>query len=142
MSLVNQFEITLKDFLPDRSDGMIITDRTRRTTTTVSNRLYARLKAYADDNQLPFHSVVEQLRKEIHQPPVATIDPTASQQKFTKGDRVKLSAKGIEMMPRMAADRSGTVAFNHTEGKWVAVLWDGTCRSRYMNPHLLERSND
>jgi hypothetical protein len=67
MSLVNQFEITLKDFLPDLSDGMIITDRGRRTTTTVSNRLYARMRAYADDNQIPLDTVVDQLRNEIHQ---------------------------------------------------------------------------
>src|SRR6266850_1864184 len=133
MSLVNQFEIALKDFWPDCSDGMIITGRHHRTATTVSNRLYARLKAYADDNQLPFHSVVEQLREEIHQQPIAM--------KFAKGDRVKLSAEGIRLMPRMAADRSGTVAFDHTEGKWVAVLWDGTCRPRYMDPHLLGRSD-
>ena len=94
MSLVNQFEITLKDFWPDCSDGMIITGRHHRTATTVSNRLYARLKAYADDNQLPFHSVVEQLREEIHQQPIAM--------KFAKGDRVKLSAEGIQILIRTA----------------------------------------
>src|SRR6267378_3933358 len=103
MSLVNQFEITLKDFWPDCSDGMIITGRHHRTATTVSNRLYARLKAYADDNQLPFHSVVEQLREEIHQQPIATIDPTASQQKFAKGDRVKLSVQGIQALEQPAS---------------------------------------
>jgi hypothetical protein len=37
MSLVNQFEITLKNFLPERSDGMMITDRDRGTRTTVSS---------------------------------------------------------------------------------------------------------
>src|ERR1700760_4814330 len=66
VSLVNQFKITLKDFLPDPSDGMIITDRARGTSTTVSNRLYAELRAYADANNLPLGDVVEQLRQEIH----------------------------------------------------------------------------
>jgi hypothetical protein len=62
MLFVNQFEIMLKDFLPHRSDGIIITDRNRGTTTTVSNRLYAKLTAYADDNRLPLDSVVDQKR--------------------------------------------------------------------------------
>jgi hypothetical protein len=66
MSLVNQFEITLKDFWPDCSNGVIITGRHDRTATAVSNRLYAKLKAYADDNQLAFHAVVEQPSEEIH----------------------------------------------------------------------------
>ena len=66
MSLVNQFQISLKDFLPDRSDGTIITDQGRGTTTTVSDRLYAKLRAYAGDNRLPLDSVVHQLREEIH----------------------------------------------------------------------------
>jgi hypothetical protein len=71
MSLVNQFEITLKDFLPDRSDGMTIADQDRGTTATVSKRLYVILRAYAADNQVPLGSVVEQLREEIHRPPNA-----------------------------------------------------------------------
>jgi hypothetical protein len=41
MSLVNQFEITLKDFLPD-------------------------LRAYAEQKQLRLSQVVTQLRDEIH----------------------------------------------------------------------------
>ena len=40
MPLVNQFEITLKDFLPDRFDGMIVRNG-RGTVAMVSNRLYA-----------------------------------------------------------------------------------------------------
>jgi hypothetical protein len=68
MSLVNQFEITLKDFLPDRSDAMVITDRDGGTITTVSNRLYARVRAYADDIRIPLDNVVDRLRAEIHQP--------------------------------------------------------------------------
>src|ERR1700738_3370082 len=131
MSLVNQFEITLKDFLPDLSDGMIIADRTRRTTTTVSNRLYARLRAYADDNQLPLGAVVDQLRDEIHQQPAAM--------KFAKGDRVKLSAEGIQIQISqrgslsMPADRSGTVAHNSQEKFGVAVRWDGTKFPQYIS---------
>jgi len=139
MSLVNQFEITLKDFWPDCSDGMIITGRHHRTATTVSNRLYARLKAYADDNQLPFHSVVEQLREEIHQQPI--------DMKFAKGDRVKLYAEGIQIQIRqrgslsMPADRSGTVAHNSQEKFGVAVKWDGTKFPQYISAVLLERSD-
>ena len=66
MSLVNQFEITLKDFLPYLEDGKTITDRERGTTTTVSNRLYTELRAYADQKQLRLSQVVTQLREEIH----------------------------------------------------------------------------
>ena len=147
MSLVNQFEITLKDFLPDRSEGMIITDRDRGTTTTVSNRLYARLRAYADANRIPLDTVVEQLREEIHQQPIATIDPTASQQKFAKGDRVKLSVQGIQALEqpasgiRMPRNRSGTVAHN-SEKNGVAVRWDGTKTAQYIFPILLEPYDD
>src|SRR4051794_10833285 len=65
MSLVNQFEITLKDFLPDRSDGMIIKDD-RGTVAIVSERLFEKINNYAVANQLPRSSVVEQLREEIH----------------------------------------------------------------------------
>jgi hypothetical protein len=63
----DQFEIALKDFWPDHQDAMFITDRDRGTTTMISSRLYAKLRAHADDNQLPLHSVVQQLRAEIHQ---------------------------------------------------------------------------
>jgi predicted DNA-binding ribbon-helix-helix protein len=133
MSLVNQFEITLKDFLPARHTGIIIKGG-RRTTTVLSNRLYRSLRAYAYDDQLPLTSVIEQLRDEIHGKPVAI--------NFAKGDRIKLSAQETEIMPRMSADRSGTVAFKHAEGHWVAVLWDGTRGPRYMDPAMLERSDD
>jgi hypothetical protein len=44
MSLVNELEVTIKDFLPALSDGMI-TDPRRGTATAVSRRLYGRLKA-------------------------------------------------------------------------------------------------
>jgi hypothetical protein len=69
VSLVNQFKITLRDFLPDPSDGMVIIDRARFMSTTVSNRLYAELCAYADANNLPLDDVVAQLREEIHREP-------------------------------------------------------------------------
>ena len=93
VSLVNQFKITLKDFLPELSDGMVITDRARGTTTTISKCLYAELRVYADDNQLQLGDVIEQLRQEIHRKLGAI--------KFTKGDRVKLTSKGIQLIPRM-----------------------------------------
>ena len=83
MSLVNQFKITLRDFLPDPSDGMVIIDRARFTSTTVSNRLYAELRAYADANKLPLGDVVAQLSEEIQRKPGAI--------KFAKGNRVKLT---------------------------------------------------
>jgi hypothetical protein len=62
MSLVKQFDITLKDFLPDPCDGMIVRNRGRGTTTIVNRHLYARLRASA----VPLDSVVEQLHDEIH----------------------------------------------------------------------------
>jgi hypothetical protein len=70
MSLVNQFEVTLKDFWPAHSDGMFVTDRDRGTTTTISRRLYAKLKTHAESSQLPFDAVVQQLRDEIHSEPI------------------------------------------------------------------------
>jgi hypothetical protein len=57
VSLVNHFKITLRDFLPEPSDGMAIIDRASFTSTAVSNRLYAELSAYADDNKLPLGDV-------------------------------------------------------------------------------------
>src|SRR5439155_13150405 len=54
MPLVNQFQITVRDFLPNASME-VITDRDRSTTTTVSNRLYDKLRIYADHNQLRTH---------------------------------------------------------------------------------------
>jgi hypothetical protein len=65
MSLVNQFQISLKDYLPIRRNGHY-GPSSRPTTTTVSNRLYAKLRAYADESRLPLDPVVEQLREEIH----------------------------------------------------------------------------
>jgi hypothetical protein len=134
VSLVNQFKITLKDFLPDLSDGKVITDHARGTSTTVSNCLYAELNAYADANKLPLGDVVAQLREEIQRKPAAV--------KFAKGNRVKLSWIAIQLMPRMDADRSGTIAVTPREGEWVAVHWDGTQRQRYIDPDLLDRSDD
>jgi hypothetical protein len=66
MALVNQFQITLKDFLPDQSYGKIIVDRGSGTSTAVSNRLFAKLTDYAKAYQLTLGAVVEQLREEIH----------------------------------------------------------------------------
>ena len=134
VALVNQFKITLRDFLPEPSDGMVIIDRASFTSTTVSNRLYAELSAYADANKLPLSDVVAQLRQEIHQ--------KLSNVKFAKGDRVKLSWMAIQLMPHTDADRSGTIAFTPREGERVAVHWDGTQRQRYIDPDLLDRSND
>jgi hypothetical protein len=134
MSLVNQFQITLKDFLPELSDGLLITDPRRGTPTAVSGRLYANLKAYVDQYQFSIHAVLEQLRQEIHSQPTA--------ENFAKGDRVRLSAKGVRTMPRMDADRSGTIVAKPREGHCVAVWWDGNIRPRYINPSVLERSHD
>ena len=134
MSLINQFKITLKDFLPDPSDGMIITDRARGTNTTVSNRLFAELISYTDGNRHRLNDIVAQLREEIHRQP-ATI-------KFAKGDRVKLTSKGIQLIPSMDMHCSGTIVFTPIEGQWIAVCWDSTDRHRYIDPDLLERSDD
>jgi hypothetical protein len=71
MSLVNQLELTLKDLLPDPRDGKFITDGARGTTITVSNRLYAALRAYADQKRLPLWRVVAQIREEVHAQPIA-----------------------------------------------------------------------
>ena len=68
--------------------------------------------------------------------------------KFVKGDRMKLSAEGIQSLIRaqgrmyMPADRSGTVAYNSLEQNGIAVRWDGTKTPQYIVPNLLERSND
>jgi hypothetical protein len=134
MALVNQFKIMLKDLLPDPSDGKVIIDRARGTSTTVSNRLYSELRADADHNQLPLGDVVEQLRHEIHRKPAAV--------KFTKGDRVKLTSTGIQLIPSMDMHCSGTIVFTPIEGQWIAVCWDGTDFHRYIDPDLLERSDD
>jgi hypothetical protein len=134
VALVNQFKITLKDLLPEPSDGMVIIDRASFTSTTVSNRLYAELRAHAEANKLPLGDVVAQLCEEIQRKPSAI--------KFAKGDRVKLSWMATQLMPRMDADRSGTIAFTPREGEWVAVHWDGIQRQRYIDPDLLDRSND
>lgn len=65
MPLVNQYEITLRDFLPTQADAKVIADRTLGTTITVSIRLYAMLTAYADQNQVPLGDVVAPLREEV-----------------------------------------------------------------------------
>jgi hypothetical protein len=134
VALVNQFKITLRDFLPDPSDGTVIIDRASFTSTTVSNRLYAELSAYADANKLPLDDVVAQLREEIHRHPESI--------KFAKGDRVKLTDKGIQLIPSLIMHGSGTIVFTPIEGQWVAVCWDGTDFDRYIDPDLLERSDD
>ena len=133
MSLVNQFAVTLKDVLIESSDAMVITDPKRRTTTMVSKHLYGELRAYADDNQLQLADVMAQLREEIHRQPVAF--------KFAKGDRVKLTSKGIQLIPSMDMHCSGTIVFTPLKGQWVAVCWDGTVVHRYIDPNLLERSD-
>ena len=120
---------------------MIITGRHHRTATTVSNRLYTRLKVYADDNELLFHSVVEQLRDQIHSEAVATNNPTDTQHKFAKGDRAKLSPEGIQTLPRKLTDRCGTVAANPSK-HWIAVRWDGTKTVQYLSRDFLEQSDD
>jgi hypothetical protein len=147
MSLVNQFEITLKDFWPDHSDGIFVTDRDRGTTTTISRRLYAKLKAYAKDNQLSFDTVVQQLRDEIHREPAANKAPTAMTRKFAKGDRVKFSLQGnvdVQRSPwsRLPTGRRGTVAHQSREQNGVPVIWDGTKTPHYIARHLLEPSDD
>jgi hypothetical protein len=77
MSLVNQFEITLKDFLPE-PPIRTISDRAG-PVAIVSDRLFAKLNDYAADNQLRLSAVVQQLRDEIHRQPAAM--------KFAKGNR-------------------------------------------------------
>jgi hypothetical protein len=70
MPLVDELKVTLKDLMPDRLDGVMIQDReSRHMMMTISSRLAAALKDYADARQLSFTSVVEQLRKEIQEAP-------------------------------------------------------------------------
>ena len=141
MLLVNQFEVTLKDFVPKVSDGKVITDRIRGTTTTVSDRLYTRMRAYAIDNELPLDAVVRQLRDEIHSDARAENDPTmTTTRKFGKGDRVKLSLKGIHAIrsprSRVTTDRRGTVAHKPQEKK----RWRSCHMGRHENrPTHLQR---
>lgn len=134
MALVNHFKITLEDFLPHPSDGKAIPDPARSITTTVSNRLFAELIAYAEDNQLSLAAVLDQVRKELHPEPRAI--------KFAKGDEVKLSSTGILLMPHADPDRRGTIVFTPRKGKPVAVVWDGAIHRRYIDSDLLERSDD
>jgi hypothetical protein len=153
MTLVNQFQVTLKDFWPDHPDRMFVTDRDRGTTTTISRRLYAELKAYAQENQLPYDSVVQQLHDEIHAETIAGNIPTTTPQ-FSKFDRVKLSATTIETLRhspgspvsspwwRMRTNRSGTVAHNSNGENDIAVVWDGAKTAQYISKQLLERTND
>jgi hypothetical protein len=156
MSLVNQLEVTLKDFWPHDSDRMFVTDHNRGSTTTISRQLYAKLKAHAESSKLPFDAVVQQLRDEIHAEPIAgNNDSATANRKFIKGDRVKLSAKTIEELRRtpgwqpwqspgcyMPKDRSGTVAHNSREENGLAVRWDGTKTPQYISTDLLEPSDD
>jgi hypothetical protein len=141
MSLVNQFEVTLKDFWPGHSDRMFVTDRDHGTTTTISRRLYAELKAYALENQLRFDSVIQTLRDEIHSEPIAGNDQITTTPQFSKGCVVKLSAEGSQHFPRWAPDRRGTVATNPSK-QCVAVKWDGMKTAQYLSASFLERSND
>src|SRR5689334_25034368 len=101
---------------------MFLTDRDRGSTTTISRRLYVELKAYAQENQVPFDSVIQTLRDEIHPEPIGKSYPTTTTPQFSKGGRVKLSAKTIAILRhspgspvssswwRLRTDRSGTVA--------------------------------
>jgi hypothetical protein len=153
MSLVNQFEVTLKDFWRDHSDRMFVTDRDRGTTTTISRRLYAKLKDHAESSQLPIDAVIQKLRDEIHAEPTAGNTPTTTPQ-FSKRDRVKLSSTIIESLRhnpsspvsspwwRMPTNRSGTIAHYSNEENGIAVIWDGTKTPQYISGDLLERSDD
>ena len=141
MSLLKELEVTLKDFLPELSDGMVITDPRRGTAVAVSGRLYSRLKAYADQHQFSLQAVVERLRAEVHKDPIATNDRTCAAPKFARGDRVKLTSKGIQLIPSMDMHCSGTIGFTPLKAQWVAVCWDGTVVHRYIDPNLLERSD-
>jgi hypothetical protein len=134
---------------------MFVTDRECGTTTTISRRLYAELKAYADHNRLPLDAVVQQLRDEIHSEPIPKSGTTATARKFAKGDRVNLSAKTLADLRQtpgwlpmhspgccMPINRSGTVAHNSKEENGIAVIWDGTKSPQYISGDLLERSDD
>jgi hypothetical protein len=152
MSLVNRFEVTLKDFWPGHADRMFVTDRDHGTTTAISRRLYVELKAYAQDNQLSFDAIVQKLHDEIHSEAIAEDHPvTATTANFAKGDRIRLSAKAIKLYQnspinrpwwRIPTKRSGTVAYNSRKQNGVAVIWNGTKTPQYISSGLLERSDD
>jgi hypothetical protein len=66
MSLVNQFQISLKDYLPtDPTERSLRTELTAHDHYSQQSAL-CQLRAYADESRLPLDPVVEQLREEIH----------------------------------------------------------------------------
>ncbi len=90
MPLIDELQITLKDFLPDRSDATIIRDG-RGVIAMVSDRLFTALTTYAADHRLRFNSVVAQLHAEVHGKTAAKIAPARTGRhavaKPSKGDR-------------------------------------------------------
>lgn len=161
MSLIKQFHITLRDLWPSQSDAMLITDRHNRKTAMISRQLYAKLKAHADDKEVPVHSIVEQLCNEIETQPVIknNLTPASPMPRFVKGDRVRLSATTIESLRHAAgssasmaymlqrpdwpiAQRRGTVAYTSQQQKAIAIIWDGTKKPQYITNFLLELSDD
>jgi hypothetical protein len=65
MPLMDELQISLKDLMAAERPVRLIADR-RGPVAIISDRLFARLRNYADSHHTPMSSVVEQLRDEIH----------------------------------------------------------------------------
>ena len=64
MSIVEDFAVSLKDFLPIQP-SCTIQDRSGRTVV-VSDRLRDRLRDYAKHHEIPLTAALERLRDEVH----------------------------------------------------------------------------
>lgn len=67
MSLVEELSVSLKDFLPPARSHLINHDGL--PVAVVSERLYQKLKDYAEKNKMPIRAVIDKLRGEIHAVP-------------------------------------------------------------------------
>jgi hypothetical protein len=65
MSLIEEFDISLKDLWPEPPGAKLIRDRDGAASAVVSSRLLSRMMNYAADKQIDLAAVIHQLRGEI-----------------------------------------------------------------------------
>ena len=65
MLLVDELNITLRDFLPEHGDMCVITEG-GRTSAIVSRRLYRKLRDYADAQNMTVAAALARLRDQVH----------------------------------------------------------------------------
>jgi len=63
--LVDEMNITLKDFLPEHGDMCVIMQG-GRTSAIVSRHLYRELRDYADSHNMTVAAALARLRNEVH----------------------------------------------------------------------------